>query len=254
MELNYIYMEKTTLVEIKSDIKYKRDTLHLAHEDLKREGDFWNKIIIFVSLGSSLFESTKMTMKWDDPALNLFPIFLSSVVAGISSFVKFKRYNEQQEVLIQSCTVLTSTLAKARNSSTVDEDLLHEYHEALELLETSLYPDVRKRFLKASQKNLITIIKNEDDYFEVIKKARGKKNILDNKSLGSTTTSQNNITQLESDDQTEIIDKVNNTSKDNLEDNNIDKTNQDNLVSESDLEDKKLQSDNNFSINITEKK
>jgi len=254
MELNYIYMEKTTLVEIKSDIKYKRDTLHLAHEDLKREGDFWNKIIIFVSLGSSLFESTKMTMKWDDPALNLFPIFLSSVVAGISSFVKFKRYNEQQEVLIQSCTVLTSTLAKARNSSTVDEDLLHEYHEALELLETSLYPDVRKRFLKASQKNLITIIKNEDDYFEVIKKAREKKNILDNKSLGSTTTSQNNITQLESDDQTEIIDKVNNTSKDNLEDNNIDKTNQDNLVSESDLEDKKLQSDNNFSINITEKK
>tara|TARA_A100001011_G_scaffold400043_1_gene511924 strand:- start:7092 stop:7835 length:744 start_codon:yes stop_codon:yes gene_type:complete len=247
-------MEKTTLVEIKSDIKYKRDTLHLAHEDLKREGDFWNKIIIFVSLGSSLFESTKMTMKWDDPALNLFPIFLSSVVAGISSFVKFKRYNEQQEVLIQSCTVLTSTLAKARNSSTVDEDLLHEYHEALELLETSLYPDVRKRFLKASQKNLITIIKNEDDYFEVIKKAREKKNILDNKSLGSTTTSQNNITQLESDDQTEIIDKVNNTSKDNLEDNNIDKTNQDNLVSESDLEDKKLQSDNNFSINITEKK
>ena len=47
-------MEKTTLSEIKSDIKYKRDSLHLAHEDLKRQSDFWNKIIIFVSLGSSL--------------------------------------------------------------------------------------------------------------------------------------------------------------------------------------------------------
>ena len=186
-------MEKTTLSEIKSDIKYKRDTLHLAHEDLKRQGDFWNKIIIFVSLGSSLFESTKMTMKWDTPGLNLFPIFLSSLVAGISSFVKFKRYNEQQEVLIQSCTVLTGTLAKARNSSIVDEDLLREYHEALELLETSLYPDVRKRFLKASQKNLVSIISNEDAYFQMIEDAKAGKDISEYKSNSSQTTSEDNI-------------------------------------------------------------
>ena len=78
-------MEKTSLTEIKSDIKYKRDTLHLAHEDLKKQGDFWNKIIIFISIGSSLFESTKLTLKWDTAGLNLFPIFLSSIVAGISS-------------------------------------------------------------------------------------------------------------------------------------------------------------------------
>ena len=73
-------MEKTTLSEIKSDIKYKRDSLHLAHEELKRQGDFWNKIIIFVSLGSSLFESTKMKMGWDAPSLELFPIILSSTI------------------------------------------------------------------------------------------------------------------------------------------------------------------------------
>ena len=175
-------MEKTTLGEIRSDIKYKRDSLHLAHEELKSQGDFWNKIIIFISLGSSLFESTKMKMGWEYPSLELIPIFLSSIVAAVSALIKFKRYNEQQEVLVQSCTVLTSTLNKARNSEEVDEDLLREYHDALELLETSLYPDVRKRFLKASQKNLISIISNEDEYFDLIEKAKNGEDISDYRS------------------------------------------------------------------------
>jgi HD superfamily phosphohydrolase len=170
-------MEKTTLSEIKSDIKYKRDSLHLAHEDLKQQSDYYNKFIIFISLASTLFETAKMKMGWNDPSLELFPIVLSSIVAAISALIKFKRYNEQQEVLVQSCTVLTSTLSKARNSTEVDEALLREYHEALELLETSLYPDVRKRFLKASQKNLVSIIANEDTYFSLIEKAKNGQDI-----------------------------------------------------------------------------
>ena len=170
-------MEKTTLSEIKSDIKYKRDSLHLAHEDLKRQSDYYNKFIIFISLASTLFESAKMKLNWNNQSLELFPIFLSSIVAAISALIKFKRYNEQQEVLIQSCTVLTSTLSKARNSTEVDETLLREYHEALELLETSLYPDVRKRFLRASQNNLVSIIANEDTYFNLIEKAKSGQNI-----------------------------------------------------------------------------
>ena len=170
-------MEKTNLSQIKSDIKYKRDSLHLAHEDLKRQSDYYNKFIIFISLASTLFESTKMKMGWTEPVLELLPIILSSIVAAISALIKFKRYNEQQEVLIQSCTVLTSTLSKARNSTEVDENLLREYHDALELLETSLYPDVRKRFLKASQKNLISIIANEDEYFDLIEKAKSGEDI-----------------------------------------------------------------------------
>tara|TARA_B100000902_G_scaffold384069_1_gene423753 strand:- start:264 stop:1106 length:843 start_codon:yes stop_codon:yes gene_type:complete len=183
-------MEKTSLTEIKSDIKYKRDSLHLAHEELKQQGDFWNKIIIFVSLGSSLFESTKMKMGWNEPALELFPIILSSIVAAISALIKFKRYNEQQEVLIQSCTVLTSTLAKARNCTEVDDDLLREYHDALELLETSLYPDVRKRFLRASQKNLVSIISNENDYFKLIEKAKSGQDISAYRSDNSSSAGE----------------------------------------------------------------
>ena len=192
-------MEKTTLSEIKSDIKYKRDSLHLAHEELKRQGDFWNKIIIFVSLGSSLFESTKMKMGWDAPSLELLPIILTSTVAGISSLIKFKRYNEQQEVLIQSCTVLTSTLAKARNSTEVDDALLREYHDALELLETSLYPDVRKRFLRASQKNLVSIISNEDNYFDLIEKAKNGQDISAYRSDTSSNHADDNINRFHHD-------------------------------------------------------
>ena len=193
-------MEKTTLSEIKSDIKYKRDSLHLAHEDLKRQSDFWNKIIIFVSLGSSLFESFKMKMEWKEPALELFPIILSSLVAAISSLIKFKRYNEQQEVLVQSCTILTNTLNKARNSQDVTDDLLHEYHHSLELLEISLYPDVRKRFLRASQKNLIGIIKNEDCYFDLIERARAGEKITSCPSGSESDVSIDNLSKYQEED------------------------------------------------------
>jgi len=161
-------MEKRTLVKIRADLKAKRDTLSLAHEALKTECDKYNKLIIFISLASSLFESAKMTLGWDEPIIALLPIFLSSIVAGISSYIKFKNYSERQEVLIQSGVILTATLGRARNAKEIDEDLLKDYHTGLELLETSLYPDVRKRFLKQSQKNLVSILDSEQKYFDVV--------------------------------------------------------------------------------------
>jgi hypothetical protein len=140
-----------------------------------------------------------MKMGWNAQSLELFPIILSSVVAAISSLIKFKRYNEQQEVLIQSCTVLTSTLAKARNSTEVDDALLREYHDALELLETSLYPDIRKRFLRASQKNLVSIISNEDAYFDLIEKAKSGQDISAYRSDTSSTHAEENIKRFQRD-------------------------------------------------------
>ena len=161
-------MEKLTLVKIRAHLKASRDSLSLAHESLKTECDQYNKLIIFISLASSLFESAKMTLQWDEPAITLLPIFLSSIVAGISSYIKFKCYSERQEVLIQSSVILTATLGRARNATDVSEELLKEYHTGLELLETSLYPDVRKRFLKQSQKNLVSILDSEQKYFDVV--------------------------------------------------------------------------------------
>ena len=172
-------MEKRTLTKIRADLKAKRDTLSLAHEALKTDCDKYNKLIIFISLASSLFESAKMTLQWDEPIINLLPIFLSSIVAGISSYIKFKNYSERQEILIQAAVILTATLAKARNSNEANDELLKEYHQGLELLETSLYPDVRKRFLKQSQKNLVSIIESEQKYFEVVNTAKQGGNIKD---------------------------------------------------------------------------
>ena len=169
-------MEKNTLDAIRCDLKYKRDCLHLAHEKLKEEGDFYQKIIIFTSLASGIFESIKMKMNLTDPALELLPIILSSFVAGISSFIKFKQYNERQETLIQSTTILSNTLNQVRNADELTEEITHSYHHSLELLETSLYPDVRRKFLKVSQRNMESIIKNENCYFENIERVKqGKK-------------------------------------------------------------------------------
>ena len=158
-------MEKNTLDLIRADLKYKRDALHLSHQLLKQEGDFYQKVIIFTSLASGIFESIKMKMNLTQPALELLPIVLTSFVCGISSYVKFKQYAERQEVLIQSTTILTNTLNQVRNTDILTEEISHAYNHSLELLEISLYPDIRKKFLKISQRNMERIIENENCYF-----------------------------------------------------------------------------------------
>ena len=165
-------MEKNTLDLIRTDLKYKRDALHLSHQLLKQEGDFYQKVIIFTSLASGIFESVKMKLQLRQPSLELLPIILTSFVCGISSYVKFKQYAERQEVLIQSTTILTNTLNQVRNADELTEEITHAYNHSLELLEISLYPDIRRRFLKISQRNMEAIIKNENCYFENIERVR----------------------------------------------------------------------------------
>ena len=165
-------MEKNTLDLIRTDLKYKRDALHLSHQLLKQEGDFYQKVIIFTSLASGIFESVKMKLQLRQPSLELLPIVLTSFVCGISSYVKFKQYAERQEVLIQSTTILTNTLNQVRNADELTEEITHAYNHSLELLEISLYPDIRKKFLKISQRNMERIIENENCYFENIERVR----------------------------------------------------------------------------------
>ena len=165
-------MEKNTLDLIRTDLKYKRDALHLSHQLLKQEGDFYQKVIIFTSLASGIFESVKMKLQLRQPSLELLPIILTSFVCGISSYVKFKQYAERQEVLIQSTTILTNTLNQVRNADELTEEITHAYNHSLELLEISLYPDIRKKFLKISQRNMERIIENENCYFENIERVR----------------------------------------------------------------------------------
>ena len=165
-------MEKKSLPKIIQDLKSKRDALSLAHEQLKKDNDDWNKTIIILSLSTGMFESMKIKMDWTSNIVALVPIFLSSVIASVSALIKFKKFPEQMEVILQAQSLLTHTLNNARNQTEVTPALIKEYNDALEKLETSIYPDTRKRFLKISHSNLVSILKQETIFFNALEKVR----------------------------------------------------------------------------------
>jgi len=162
-------MEKNDLQKIINDLRVRRDALSLAHEQLKKDSDSWNKCIIVISLMTGMFESAKIQMGWKSNITTLVPIALSSIIACISALIKFRNFPAQMEILLQSQYLLTHTLTNARNENEITPNLRKEYHESLEKLEISLYPDIRKKFLVQSNKNLISIMKKEQTYFNTIK-------------------------------------------------------------------------------------
>jgi hypothetical protein len=178
-------MEKDKLPLIIQDLKSKRDALSLAHEQLKKDSDDWNKCIIVLSLVTGMFESMKIKMDWQSDVVALVPIALSSVIASISALIKFKKFPEQMEVILQSQSLLTHTLNNARNETEMSPQLHKEYNDALEKLETSVYPDIRRKFLKISHNNLISIVKQEVKFFDLLQKVRNGEPISSNSSLSS---------------------------------------------------------------------
>ena len=178
-------MEKNTLPMIIQDLKSKRDALSLAHEQLKLDSDNWNKCVIVLSLTTGMFESMKIKMGWDSNVVALVPIALSSIIASVSALIKFKKFPEQQEVILQAQSLLTHTLNNARNQRELSTQLIKEYNDALEKLETSVYPDIRKKFLKVSHNNLISIMKQEQKFFEALEKATNGESISSDSSVES---------------------------------------------------------------------
>ena len=181
-------MEKHTLPMIIQDLKAKRDALSLAHEQLKKDNDTWNKCIIVLSLTTGMFESAKLQMGWSNSIVALVPIALSSIIASISALIRFKKFPEQLETLLQAQLLLTHTLNNARNQSDISPILIKDYNDALEKLETSIYPDIRKNYLKISHNNLISIMKQEQKFFETLHKVE----------LGDYVSSNNSVSSNES--------------------------------------------------------
>ena len=198
-------MEKTDIKMLINDLRAKRDALSLAHSELKSESDKWNKIIICLSLMTGGFESMKIQMGWNTSEVKLVPIIMSSIIAGCSSIIKFKAFPERMEVLIQSISLLTSVLNKCRNHEEIDNDIMLEYNTALEKLETSLYPNVRGKFLRQSHKNLLNILNYEKKFFDSINKAnKGEKvNIETDSSDNNSNISNDNIDKYNIDDDME---------------------------------------------------
>lgn len=161
-------MEQQTIFTIRADLKAKRDALSLCHEELKKDSDDWNKLIIILSLLNGMLETVKIQLDLTSSGYKLLPIFISSLIAIISSLIKFRDYPRRMEVLIQSVAMITDTLSKYRNHKEIDEDLIREYNHSLEKLETSIYPDIRRKYLYLAHKNLLSIIKIEDKYFRAL--------------------------------------------------------------------------------------
>lgn len=192
-------MEKNTLSLIIQDLKCKRDALSLAHEQLKKDSDDWNKCIIVLSLLTGMFESMKIKMGWESDVVALVPVALSSVIASISALIKFKKFPEQMEVILQSQSLLTHTLNTARNQTELTPILHKEYNDALEKLETSIYPDLRKKFLKISHNNLISIVRQENKFFDLLRRARDGEMLPSGDSSLSSGEEMSNIIRTEED-------------------------------------------------------
>ena len=166
-------MEKTTIKDVVNDLRARRDCLSLAHENIKKEADQYNKIIIVLSLMTGAIESTKIKMGWNGDAVALIPIFLSSIIGMISALAKFRDFPTKLETLVQAISLLTNTLTKARNHDELDDDLLTEYNNALQSNEMALYPDIRGTYLKQAHKNLLCIMNQESKYYKSISSFMG---------------------------------------------------------------------------------
>ena len=162
-------MKKENLEDVIYDLKARMDCLSLAHESIKAKSDQYNKVIIVLSLVTGAIESTKIKMGWNSNSVALIPIFMSSIIGMISALAKFEDFPTKMETLVQAIALLTNTLQKARNHTELDNDLLIEYHNALQANETSLYPDIRKTYLKSAHRNLLSIMAQEQKYYDSIR-------------------------------------------------------------------------------------
>tara|TARA_R110001592_G_scaffold262573_1_gene527832 strand:+ start:283 stop:909 length:627 start_codon:yes stop_codon:yes gene_type:complete len=187
-------MKKESLEDIINDLRSRRDCLSLAHESIKKKSDQYNKIIIILSLITGCVETTKIKMNWNGNVVALIPVFMSSLIGMISAIMKFEDFPTKMETLVQAISLLTNTLLKARNHGELDDELLQEYHSSLQANESSLYPDIRKTYLKEAHKNLLCIMKAEQVYYNNIQKVNnGEKMTLKCDSISDATPSVDNI-------------------------------------------------------------
>ena len=106
----------------------------------------------------------------------------------MSALIRFRNFNQRMETYLQSASLLTNTLLKARNHASLDEDLKIEYNQALEKIETALYPNERKVFLRQAHRNLIEIMSQEQKFYDKIDKVNNHEEIIidsDDSSLSS---------------------------------------------------------------------
>ena len=181
------------------ELRAKRDAIALHHEELKAKNDTYNKAIIIMSLFCAFVETTKMQMGLQESdgllydVATLSPVLMSTLVSVVSSLLKFKKFPEKMEVLVQVSDKANYAIEKIRKlqervhfqeDPVVFEsymtDVTDSYRDALMHIETAIYPDKRAKYYRNAQKNFIKIKKDEVRYVNEISKF-------------STTKDKNNV-------------------------------------------------------------
>jgi len=198
------------------EIRCKRDAVSLIHQQLNTESNKYNKIIIFLSLFTGFLETLKFQLNLTDNkkystsitnSAGICPIFLSTLIAIISSLIKFKKYPETMETLTTALIKLNNCITKIRSlqeelhyaplmetKKTYKDVILADYRNALLEIEGSIYPSVRhKAFLKA-QGNIIRQLKSDIKYNNKIKKLLlNDETIIGIDQISTSTEDKNNI-------------------------------------------------------------
>ena len=168
-----------------AEIKSQRDALYFAHNDLKIVNDRYNIIIIVLSLFTAFFDTVKAQLnltKRDDfiaPMSIIAPIFFSTLVAMISSLLKFKKIPEKMEELIKAGEKCNFTILnmrqlienlnfqdKEKSLSVYNGEVMGFYRDALESIEKSMYPGLRQKYFKMAHESIVSISEDETKYHQ----------------------------------------------------------------------------------------
>ena len=199
----------TKLNDILYSTRSKRDGVALLHEHLKIENDNYNKVVIVLSLFTAFVETLKSNLDLTDKeihgttiahASSIAPIFLTTIIGIISSLMKFKKFPETMEILLKSREKFNSVIVKIRKMSEelnfkdldyckrvyVDE-IMVSYREALLEVESNVYPDVRNKYFKLAQRNIIQIEKDDIKFKDKLDKLFNNDTIIE---IGSNVTNE----------------------------------------------------------------
>lgn len=163
-----------TKQELEQSIRVRRDALQTLHSKLKNDSDAFQLWIMGISTLSGSVEVAKMSLGVDSPVLDLTSIFFASVCTVLASVMRFRDFNSRLEGLVKSSAELTSVLKAIRDSPNVSITMIEMYNKSLAIVETTLYPEQRKKYFKLAETGVVAITKDELIFNKSIHKVEQK--------------------------------------------------------------------------------
>jgi len=150
-----------TKQELEQSIRVRRDALQNLHQKLKDDSDAYQKWIMGISTLSGGIEVGKLSLGAESPLMDLTSIFFASITTLLASLMRFQDYNNRLEQLVKASAELTGVLKAIRDSPNVSVDMIEMYNKSLAIVESTLYPEQRKKYFKLAEAGVVAITKDE---------------------------------------------------------------------------------------------